>query len=69
MDVKNDKIELNKKIFTLSEEDELWHSYKILHVAEVFQKLSKDFEEFQKSDLSKVGNTAEMDYFQIWLMP
>ena len=63
MDVKNDKIEVNKKKFTLSDDDELWHSYKLLHIAEVFHKLSKDFEEFQKSDLSKVGNTAEMDSF------
>ena len=46
MDVKNDKIELNKKIFTLSEEDELWNSYKILHIAKFFQNypnISKNF--------------------------
>ena len=63
MDVKNEKIELNNKKINLSDEDELWHSYKLLHIAEVFHKLSKDFEEFQKSDLSKVGNTNEMDSF------
>ena len=63
MDIKNDKIQLNNKKITLSDEDELWHTYKLLHIAEVFHKLSKDFEEFQKSDLSKVGNTSEMDSF------
>ena len=63
MEVKNDKIQLNNKKISLSDEDELWHTYKLLHIAEVFHKLSKDFEEFQKSDLSKVGNTSEMDSF------
>jgi len=63
MEVKNNTIELNNKKIILSDEDELWHSYKLLHIAEVFHKLSKDFEEFQKSDLSKVGNTADMDSF------
>ena len=63
MNVKNEKISLNGKKISLSDEDELWHSYKLLHIAEVFHKLSKDFEEFQKSDLSKVGNTSEMDSF------
>ena len=63
MDVKNEKIVLNNKKINISDEDELWHSYKLLHIAEVFHKLSKDFEEFQKSDLSKVGNTNEMDSF------
>ena len=63
MEVKNNTIELNNKKIVLSDEDELWHSYKLLHIAEVFHKLSKDFEEFQKSDLSKVGNTEDMDSF------
>lgn len=63
MDVKNNTIELNNKKIVLSDDDELWHSYKLLHIAEVFHKLSKDFEEFQKSDLSKVGNTKDMDSF------
>ena len=63
MNVKNEKISLNGKKISLSDEDELWHSYKLLHIAEVFHKLSKDFEEFQKSDISKVGNTSEMDSF------
>ncbi len=63
MDVKNEKIELNTKKINLSDKDELWHSYKLLHIAEVFQKISKDFDEFQKSDLSKVGNTGDMDSF------
>ena len=63
MEVKNNTIELNNKKIVLSDEDELWHSYKLLHIAEVFHKLSKDFEDFQKSDLSKVGNTENMDSF------
>lgn len=64
MDVKeNNKIYLNKKKIILSDDDELWRSYKLLHIAEVFNKLANDFDEFQKSDLSKVGNTADMDSF------
>ena len=63
MEVKNNTIELNNKKIVLSDEDELWHSYKLLHIAEVFHKLSKDFEDFQKSDLSKVGNTENRDSF------
>ena len=63
MGVKNERVELNNKKISLSDEDELWHSYKLLHIAEVFQKISKDFDEFQKSDLSKVGNTSDMDSF------
>ena len=63
MDVKNNTIKINNKKITLSDSDELWHNYKLLHIAEVFNKLSKDFEEFQKSDLSKVGNTSNMDSF------
>ena len=63
MDVKDNTIELGNKKIVLSDDDELWHSYKLLHIAEVFHKLSKDFEEFQKSDLSKVGNTKDMDSF------
>lgn len=63
MGVKNERVELNNKKISLSDEDELWHSYKFLHIAEVFQKISKDFDEFQKSDLSKVENTFDMDSF------
>ena len=63
MEVKNNTINLNDKKITLSDEDDLWHNYKLLHIAEVFQKLSKDFQDFQNSDLSKVGNTANMDSF------
>ena len=63
MEVKNNTINLKNKKIVLSDDDELWHTYKLLHIAEVFHKLSKDFEDFQKSDLSKVGNTANMDSF------
>ena len=63
MEVKNQSININNKKITISDEDDLWHSYKLLHIAEVFQRLSKDFEDFQKSDLSKVGNTSNMENF------
>ena len=63
MDIKNQTVTINNKKITLSDEDDLWHSYKLLHIAEVFHRLSKDFEDFQKSDLSKVGKTSNMDSF------
>ena len=63
MEVKNNTINLNNKKIILSDDDELWHSYKLLHFAEVFDKISKDLSDFQKSDLSKVGNTSNMDSF------
>ena len=47
----------------LSDDNELWKNYKLLHIAEVFQKLSKDFDDFQKSDLSKIGKNSNMDSF------
>ena len=63
MEVKNNTINLNNKKITLTDDDELWYSYKLLHFAEVFDKISKDLSDFQKSDLSKVGNTSNMDSF------
>ena len=63
MDVKDNKIELNKKKIILSDDDELWYSYKLLHIAEVNNKLSNDFDEFRKSDLSKIGNASDLDSF------
>ena len=63
MEVKNNTINLKNKKIVLSDDDELWHNYKLMHIAEVFQKLAKDFEEFQKSDLSKVGRTKDMNSF------
>jgi len=63
MEVKNNTINLNNKKIILSDDDELWHSYKLLHFAEVFDKIAKDLSDFQKSDLSKVGNTSNMDSF------
>ena len=63
MEVKNQSITINNKKISLSDENDLWHSYKLLHIAEVFHRLSKDFEDFQKSDLSKVGKTSNMDSF------
>ena len=63
MEVKNQSSTINNKKISLSDENDLWHSYKLLHIAEVFHRLSKDFEDFQKSDLSKVGKTSNMDSF------
>ena len=44
----------NKKILKLSDKFELWNSYKLLHFANVLEKISEDFENFRASDLSKV---------------
>jgi hypothetical protein len=63
MEVKNNTLKINNKKIVLSDDDELWHNYKLLHIAEVFQKLSKDFEDFQKSDLSKIGKNSSSDSF------
>ena len=63
MEVKNNTINLNNKKIVLSDDNELWKNYKLLHIAEVFQKLSKDFDDFQKSDLSKIGKNSNMDSF------
>ena len=63
-DIKNDTLILGEKKSKLTDTDELWASYKSLHIAQVFSKLSKDFEEFQKSDLSKVGKGDNLDSFE-----
>ena len=63
MEVKNNTINLNNKKIVLSDDNELWKNYKLLHIAEVFQKLSKDFDDFQKSDLRKIGKNSNMDSF------
>ena len=63
-DIKNDTVILGEKKSKLSDTDELWASYKSLHIAQVFNKLSKDFEEFQKGDLSKVGRGDNLDSFE-----
>ena len=63
-DIKNDTLILGEKKSILTDTDELWASYKSLHIAQVFSTLSKDFEEFQKSDLSKVGKGDNLDSFE-----
>lgn len=63
LEVKNNTLNINNKKISLSDEDDLWHSYKTMHIAEVFDKLSKDIAEFQKSDIAKVGNASNMDSF------
>ena len=49
----------NKKILKLSDKFELWNSYKLLHFANVLEKISEDFENFRASDLSKVRKTND----------
>lgn len=61
--VKNNQIELDKKKYVLDSKDELWNNYKLLHLAEAFHNISSDFEDFQKSDLSKVGK-SNLDSFE-----
>ena len=39
-------------------------NYKKMHIAEVFENLSKDFDEFQKSDLSKIRDYDNLDSFE-----
>jgi len=63
LEVKNNTLNINNKKIVLSDDDDLWHSYKVMHIAEVFDKLTKDIAEFQKSDIAKVGNASNMDSF------
>ena len=35
-----------------------------MHIAEVFENLSKDFDDFQKSDLSKLRNSDNLESFE-----
>ena len=56
-------ITFDGKISKLDESDSLWTSYKNMHMAQVFDKLPKDFEEFMQSDLSKVGKGENLDNF------
>jgi len=50
----NNQNKNQKKILKLSDKYELWNSYKLLHFANVLEKISEDFERFRESDLSKV---------------
>jgi len=63
LEVKNNTLNINNKKIVLSDDDDLWHIYKVMHIAEVFDKLTKDISEFQKSDIAKVGNASNMDSF------
>ena len=63
LEVKNNTLNINNKKIVLSDDDDLWHNYKVMHIAEVFEKLTKDIAEFQKSDIAKVGNASNMDSF------
>ena len=57
-------IEINGKKYKLSYKDDLWMNYKKMHIAEVFENLSKDFDDFQKSDLSKLRNSDNLESFE-----
>ena len=41
----------------LDDNDELWQVYKDLHLVQVFETISEDFNTFMNSDLAKVGKT------------
>lgn len=61
--IKNDEVELNGKKSTLTDTDDLWFTYKSMHIAQAFNKLTSDFDAFQKSDLRKVGEN-NLDTFE-----
>ncbi|MCQ2820882.1 MAG: Sec1 family protein [archaeon] len=63
-DINDGKLEINGKKIELKEKDELWDSYRGLHIAQAFDKLTKDLDEFKKSDLSKAGDTSNLDSFE-----
>ena len=54
--IKENIIELpaDKKSYKFDDKDKLWHRYKNKHIAEAFQDLQKDFNEFMQSDISKM---------------
>ncbi len=59
----DNELEFNEKKQKLDEKDELWTKYKNKHMCVVFEELQKDFEEFMKSDLSKVNKTDNVESF------
>lgn len=61
--IQDNELEFNDKKYKLDAKDELWMEYKNMHMAQVFEKLPKDFEEFMQSDLSKVGKTDNLESF------
>lgn len=63
MDIKNDVIEIGNKKNKLNDKDELWSTYRSLHIAQVFDQLPKDLETFQKSDVTK-ARSSHLDSFE-----
>ncbi|MCQ2820717.1 MAG: Sec1 family protein [archaeon] len=63
-DVNEGKLEVNGKKIELKDNDELWDSYRGLHIAQAFDKLTKDLDDFKKSDLSKAGDSSNLDSFE-----
>lgn len=59
----DNEIEFNGKKHKLDEKDELWVKYKNKHMCAVFEELQRDFEEFMKSDLSKVSKSDNLESF------
>ena len=57
-------VEVDGKKYKLSNKDDLWRKYSKMHIAEVFENLSKDFDDFQKSDLSKIRDYDNLDSFE-----
>lgn len=53
-DIKDGVIQLGSQTYKIDDKDELWLKYKNKHMCIVFEQLQKDFDEFMKSDLSKV---------------
>jgi hypothetical protein len=47
LDIKNKKIKINEKIIELSDNDEFWNNFKLMHIAEVFEELFNNFEIYE----------------------
>ena len=52
-----------KKILKLSDKYELWNSYKLLHFAQVLEKISKDFENFRQNErkVKKLNDSTNLE--------
>ena len=53
LDIKNKKININEKIIELSDNDEFWNNFKLMHIAEVFEELFNNFEIYENNELNK----------------
>jgi hypothetical protein len=59
----DNEVDFNNKKNKLDEKDDLWVKYKNKHMCLVFEELQKDFDEFMKSDLSKVSKADNLESF------